>query len=230
MCSTIADVSGASARCAVLEQKLAAGSLLWRTAEWMQPCTPPRKSTRWVNGHGVFTVPGRHSHHSKQFDGQLSPSATDTCPHRSVGTSMRRGRNLALDHGSAYLHPTGGQNHPHCQPTARHLGGSASSPLTSRSSALGSDGPVTDGAIQVEDRGRGDVVMQWSVTAPRHPADGLDVHSQSAWKWIGSRRCQRYIPKRCWHRLAEVHSAGGSRRVVLRPSAISCNPRLPGGV
>ena len=33
-------------------------------------------------------------------------------------------------------------------------------------------------AIQVEDRGRGDVVMQWSVTAPRHPAEGLDVHSQ----------------------------------------------------
>jgi hypothetical protein len=78
----------------------------------MQPCTPPRKITRWVNGHGVITVSDRHSHHSKQFDGQLSLSATNTCPHRSVDASMRRGRSLALDHGLVYLHSTSGQNHP----------------------------------------------------------------------------------------------------------------------
>lgn len=81
----------------------------------MQPCTPPRKITCCVNGHGVTTVPGRHSHHSKQFDGQLSLSATNTCPHRSIDASMRffgSSRSLALDHGLVYPHPTGGQNHP----------------------------------------------------------------------------------------------------------------------
>jgi hypothetical protein len=78
----------------------------------MQPSTPPRKSTRCINGHGEFTVPGRHSYHSKQFDGQLSLSATDTRPHRSFDASVRRGRSLALDHGLVYLHSTGGQNHP----------------------------------------------------------------------------------------------------------------------
>jgi hypothetical protein len=78
----------------------------------MQPSTPPRKSTRWVNGHGIFTVPGRHSDHSKQFDGQLSLSATNTRPHRSFDASVRRGRSLALDHGLVYLHSTGGQYHP----------------------------------------------------------------------------------------------------------------------
>ena len=57
----------------------------------MQPRTPPRQSTRWVNGHGEFTVPGRHSYDSEQFDGQLSLSATDTRTHRSFGTSVRRG-------------------------------------------------------------------------------------------------------------------------------------------
>src|ERR1700740_3306814 len=78
----------------------------------MQPCTPPRKTTCWVNGHGVFTVPGRHSHHSKQFDGQLSLSATNTRPHRSIEASMCGGRSLALDHGLVYLHRTGGQHPP----------------------------------------------------------------------------------------------------------------------
>ena len=79
----------------------------------MQPCTPPRQSTCWVNGHDVIAVPGRHSHHSEQFDSQLSLTAADACPHRSICASMRRGRSLALDHGLAYLHPTSGQNHPH---------------------------------------------------------------------------------------------------------------------
>src|SRR5581483_7477869 len=81
----------------------------------MQPRTPPRKITCRVNGHDTFTVPGRHSHHSKQFDGQLSLSATDTCPHRSLDAAMRScvsGRSLALDHGLVYPHLTGGQNHP----------------------------------------------------------------------------------------------------------------------
>ena len=83
----------------------------------MQPCTPPRQSTCRVNGHGVLTVPARHSHHSEQFGGQLSPTATDTRPHRSTGTSMRGGRSLALDHGLVYLHPSGAQNHPRCSAT-----------------------------------------------------------------------------------------------------------------
>ena len=83
----------------------------------MQPCTPPWQNTRWVNGHGIFTVPDRHSNHSEQFDGQLSLSAPDTCPHRSFGASIRRGRSLALDHGLVYLHPSGAQNHPRCSAT-----------------------------------------------------------------------------------------------------------------
>ena len=86
----------------------------------MQPSTPPRQSTCRINGHGVFAVPDRHSHHSEQFDGQLSFSASDAGPHRSFGTSMRRGRRLALDHGLVYLHPTGGQNHPLRLELVRH--------------------------------------------------------------------------------------------------------------
>jgi hypothetical protein len=90
----------------------------------MQPCTPPRKGTCWVNDHGIFAVPARHSHHSKQFDGQLSLSAPDTGPHRSFGASMRLpslgSRNLALDHGLVYLHRTDAQNRPR---------GSAESPV-----------------------------------------------------------------------------------------------------
>ena len=78
----------------------------------MQPRTPPRQSTCWINGDGIFAVPGRHSYHSKQFDGQLSLPASDACPYRTFSTSMRRGRSLALDHGLVYLHPDGAQNHP----------------------------------------------------------------------------------------------------------------------
>jgi hypothetical protein len=93
----------------------------------MQPCTPPRQNTCWVNGHGVIAVPGRHSHHSEQFDSQLSLTATDTRPHRSAGALMRRGRSLALDHGSVYLHPTGAQYHPRCSAIPGHMGGPAAS-------------------------------------------------------------------------------------------------------
>ncbi|EUA54632.1 hypothetical protein I553_1266 [Mycobacterium xenopi 4042] len=76
---------------------------------------PARKATRWVNDHGVFAVPGRHSDHAKQFDGQLSLSAADTRSHRPIGAPMpaRIGRrSLALDHGSVYRHRTVSQNHP----------------------------------------------------------------------------------------------------------------------
>jgi hypothetical protein len=52
-----------------------------------------------VNEHGVLAVPGRRSHHSKQFDGQLSLSAPDTRSHRSFDAAVRGGRRLALDHG-----------------------------------------------------------------------------------------------------------------------------------
>ena len=106
-------------RCAVDAQRSGKGSPPDRFAcalrYRMQPSTPPRKNTCWVNGHGIFTVPGRHSYHSKQFDGQLSLSATDTRPHRSFDASVRRGRSLALDHGLVYLHSTSGQNHPWCR-------------------------------------------------------------------------------------------------------------------
>jgi len=66
----------------------------------MQPCTPPRQATGHVNDYGAIAVPGRRSHHSKQFDGQLSLSAPDTRPHWSICASVRRDRRLALDHGS----------------------------------------------------------------------------------------------------------------------------------
>jgi hypothetical protein len=69
----------------------------------MQPSTPPRQITRCVNGHDINVVPVANSDHSKQFDGQLSPSATDARPHWSdlvVGAFARGSRSLALDHGS----------------------------------------------------------------------------------------------------------------------------------
>ncbi|GAB4915784.1 hypothetical protein MAHJHV65_42710 [Mycobacterium avium subsp. hominissuis] len=58
----------------------------------MQPRTPPRQVTGCVNDRGEFAVPGGHSHHAKQFDGQLSLPAPDTRSHGS--------RRLTLDHGS----------------------------------------------------------------------------------------------------------------------------------
>ena len=66
----------------------------------MQPGTPPRQITCSINGHGILTVPSRHSNHAKQFDGQLSSTASDTGPHGSCIAS----RSLALDHGSVYRH------------------------------------------------------------------------------------------------------------------------------
>ena len=48
----------------------------------MQPRTPPRQVTRWVNGYGAMAVPAVHSNHTKQFDGQLSLPAADTSPDR----------------------------------------------------------------------------------------------------------------------------------------------------
>jgi hypothetical protein len=63
----------------------------------MQPGTPPRQFSRWVNGHGVFAIPV-DGDYPKQFDGQLSLPAANACPHRSIRASVRRGRSLALDH------------------------------------------------------------------------------------------------------------------------------------
>jgi hypothetical protein len=63
----------------------------------MQPRTPPRQFSRWVNGHGVFAIPV-DGDYSKQFDGQLSLSAPDAGPHRSTRAFLRRSRSLALDH------------------------------------------------------------------------------------------------------------------------------------
>jgi len=67
----------------------------------MQPGTPPRQFSRWVNGHGAFAIPV-DGDYPKQFDGQLSLPAADARPHRSDRTvgaaSVRRSRSLALDH------------------------------------------------------------------------------------------------------------------------------------
>jgi hypothetical protein len=68
----------------------------------MQPGTPPRQLSRWINGHGVFAIPV-DGDYPKQFDGQLSLPAADARPHRSPeGIGSRAGlsnRSLALDHG-----------------------------------------------------------------------------------------------------------------------------------
>jgi hypothetical protein len=63
----------------------------------MQPSTPPRQFSRWVNGHGVFAIPV-DGDYSKQFDGQLSLPAANARPNGSTRSSMRRSRSLALDH------------------------------------------------------------------------------------------------------------------------------------
>jgi hypothetical protein len=67
----------------------------------MQPGTPTRQFSRWVNGHGMIAIPVDRDY-PKQFDGQLSLSAADARPHRSDGSvgaaSVRRSRSLALDH------------------------------------------------------------------------------------------------------------------------------------
>jgi hypothetical protein len=68
----------------------------------MQPRTPARQCSRWVNGHGVFAIPV-DSDYPKQSDGQLSFPAADARPHRSpevVGSGAGlSSRSLALDHG-----------------------------------------------------------------------------------------------------------------------------------
>jgi hypothetical protein len=67
----------------------------------MQPGTPPRQFSRWVNGHGHAAIPV-DGDNSKQFDGQLSLPAADARPHRFTrggdGTSLHPSRSLALDH------------------------------------------------------------------------------------------------------------------------------------
>jgi hypothetical protein len=67
----------------------------------MQPGTPPRQLSRWVNGHGDVAIPV-DSDNSKQFDSQLSFPAADARPHRFTrggdGALMHPSRSLALDH------------------------------------------------------------------------------------------------------------------------------------
>jgi hypothetical protein len=63
----------------------------------MQPGTPPRQFSRGVNGHGLFAIPV-DGDHSKQFNGQLSLPAANARPNRSIWSSMRHSRSLALDH------------------------------------------------------------------------------------------------------------------------------------
>jgi hypothetical protein len=64
----------------------------------MQPSTPPRQLSRWVNGHGVLTIPAVDSDYPKQFDGQPSDPTANARPNRSFWSSMRSSRTLALDH------------------------------------------------------------------------------------------------------------------------------------
>jgi len=70
----------------------------------MQPRTPPGQVARCVYGHDVLAVSIMRSRYSKQFGGQLSPSASHTRSHRAdkfVGVTARVSRrSLALDHGS----------------------------------------------------------------------------------------------------------------------------------
>jgi hypothetical protein len=63
----------------------------------MQPGTPPRQFSRWVNSHGLCAIPV-DGDHSKQFNGQLSLPAANARPNRSIWSSMRHSRSLALDH------------------------------------------------------------------------------------------------------------------------------------
>jgi hypothetical protein len=63
----------------------------------MQPGTPPRQFSRWVNGHGGVAIPV-DGDHSKQFDGQLSLPAANARPNWAVRALMRWSRSLALDH------------------------------------------------------------------------------------------------------------------------------------
>ncbi|GFM20678.1 uncharacterized protein PO1_contig-086-2 [Mycobacterium sp. PO1] len=71
----------------------------------MQPGTPPRKCFRCVNNHDdlaiPWAVPTVDSYYSKQFDGQLSFSASDAGSHRPWWglASLHPCRFLALDHG-----------------------------------------------------------------------------------------------------------------------------------
>jgi len=63
----------------------------------MQPGTPPRQFSRWVNSHGLYAIPV-DGDHTKQFNGQLSLPAANARTNRSIWSSMRRSRSLALDH------------------------------------------------------------------------------------------------------------------------------------
>ena len=101
----------------------------------MQPCTPPRERSRCVDGHDTGAVPSPvrtvNSDNPKQFDGQLSISASDAGPHRSTrrfdDASLRPSRCLALDHRRVYRHcgaekKTGTTSTPQRSPTAPWAG------------------------------------------------------------------------------------------------------------
>ena len=60
----------------------------------MQPGTPPRQFSRWVNGHGLFAIPV-DGDYSKQFDGQLSLPAANARPNRSL--EGRSGSSVAAE-------------------------------------------------------------------------------------------------------------------------------------
>lgn len=47
-------------------------------------------------------IRSKHSNHTNQIHGQLSPSASDTCPHRFTGMGACGRRSLTLDHGLVY--------------------------------------------------------------------------------------------------------------------------------
>lgn len=49
-----------------------------------------------------LTIRSKHSNHSKQIYGQLSPPTSDTCPYRLTGMGACERRSLMLDHGLVY--------------------------------------------------------------------------------------------------------------------------------
>jgi hypothetical protein len=165
-------------RCATLEQKLAAGSLLWRTAEWdatMHPAPeeyPLGQRSRRIHRSRSTQPPLEAVRRPTLAFGNRHMSAP---VRRYVGAprpKSRAGSRLSLPAPNRWSVPpalSGDRRSPgRLDRLAAHLQIVGTGQRRARHRR----------AIQVGDRGRGDVVVQWSVTAPRHPAERLDVPSQ----------------------------------------------------
>src|SRR5271170_6549456 len=165
-------------RCAALEQKLAAGSLLWRIAEWDAAKHPAPEEY-------PLGQRSRRIHRSRSTQPPLEAVRRPTLAfgNRHMSAPVRRyvaapwpksraGSRLSLPAPNRWSLPpalSGDRRSPgRLDRLAAHLQIVGTGQRRARHRR----------AIQIEDRGRGDVVVQWSVTAPRHPAERLDVHSQ----------------------------------------------------